>query len=198
MTGETFKATMIGVMQNGTAVVFDFGYADVISSAHIDMGTAAGDFQTLVQAKMLAVLPSTYSVVRYRFACVGGSHVGEVGYVVAGTGHVGLRSADTLPQEVAISLKRSTGHASRRDRGRIFLGPVDISFYDSLRADEVQIDTPLTVARDLLKSTVTAMGISLIPAIIASNGTYSGNRVTQVDIGQIFVQRKSRRLRFNV
>lgn len=199
--GETFKASAILQGSLGTAVVFDFGYVDLDSgTGHIDTNLAAGDFQTLVQSKMAAVLPEGVTFKRYRFACVGStSHKGEVGYVevdppVTGT----LGNEGVLPMEMCISLKRSTGYSSRRDRGRVFFGPVCIDFRDPNNVDFVAPTNNLNLVRDLLKTNLVTNTRTLRPVILAADGTYSGRTISRVAIGQTFVHRKTRRFRVGV
>jgi len=195
--GETFRATVVMEGNTGQAVVYDFGYADVSGSVHIDCGTAAGNFQTLVQAAILLVSVDTITPIRYRFACVGGTHVGEVGFVEVTSGVTGaLASSDMLPLEICISLKRNTGHSSRRDRGRVFFGPVSASLRDAGNSDKVdRTNTDLQALRDKLKATLTVGGATLQPVILAANGSYSGRTIVNVSIGEIFTHHKSRRLR---
>lgn len=196
--GETFKATVISTTNNGNAIVFDWGYVDLSSgSGHIDTGIAAGDFQTLVQAKLLAALPEGVTIRKYRFACVGGTHNGEIGYVeTSGGGYEGsVDNSNMLPLEMAISMKRSTGYASRRDRGRIFFGPVASEFRSTENSDQTVITTELTNVLNLLKADLTTQSRTLRPVILASDGTYSGRIIIKVAQGLVFVHRKSRRFR---
>lgn len=201
MTGETFKATIIAVLDDGTSIVNDYGYTDVgPSSTHIDTGTAAGNFQTLVQATYVAALPTNWAVYRYRFACVGGTHVGEIGFVdVSPKLHGALDPTNQLPAEMAISMKRQTGYATRRDRGRIFFGPVAVNFQQtSENWDQPADDSLLHAVRDLGKATLTTSTVVLKPVILAANGTYNGRQVIKASIGPTYVHRKSRRLRYAV
>src|SRR6478672_5576815 len=140
--GDTYRATVIMRASAGTQIVFDFGYVDVSSGAtHIDMGTAAGDFQTLVQGTLAAALPSTQTFIRYRFACLKTVQAGEVGYVDVDPPVVGDKTVtlvtDVLPLEMCVSMKRNTGHTSRRDRGRVFFGAVCSTFRDSVNVDKI-------------------------------------------------------------
>lgn len=194
--GETFRATIIGELADRTAVVFDFGYMDSSSgSGHIDTGTAAGDFQTLVQAKIVAALPLDYKVTRYRFACVGGLAKGEVGYVdvtppVSGA----LTSGNRLPNEVAVSLKRNTGHAGRGDRGRVFFGPVSADIVSDV--NEVDTTSPSLIAvRDLLKTNLTTSTRILRPVLLKPDGSSNGRLIVNVAIARVFVHRRTRRPR---
>lgn len=200
--GETFRFSMIGQGNAGTAIVFDFGFVDLTSgTGHVDTGIAAGDFQTLVQAKIVACLPTEYTVKRYRCACVGGTHKGEIGYVEVDPPVAGGVDGDyILPAEMAISLKRSTGYSSRKDRGRVFFGPVCSQFHDAATNIDfvVQDDANLNAVRDLLKTNLTTQTRVLHPVILAADGTYSGRTVCNVSIGQVFVHRKTRRFRVGV
>jgi hypothetical protein len=193
--GETFKATVITEGNAGTAFVFDFGFVDVTSgSAHIDCGIAAGNFQTMVQATMAAALPSEQIFRKYRFACVGGAHVGEIGYVVVDPPVLGGQEGDVLPAECAISMKRNTGFSSRRDRGRIFFGAVVTSYRTGDNTDEItHTASTLVAVRDLLKATLTTQSRSLKPVILSAAGTYSGRQVINVEVAKVLVHRKSRR-----
>lgn len=194
---ETFKASVIGQLADGTAVVFDYGYVDLNPGIeHVDTGTMAGNFQTLVQDKMAQVLPVQFTFKRYRFACVGGTHAGEVGYVEVDPPVVGeLLGVDNLPNEICIGLKRSTGHTSRRDRGRIFFGPVDSTLVDDDNRNIPEPNSALNDVRDTLKLNLAAGGYELRPAIIAANGTYSGRTIIHVGYSPTFLHRKSRRPR---
>lgn len=196
--GETFKATVIGRLQDGTAVCFDFGYVDLTSgTGHIDTGTAAGDFQTLVQAKLAAVLPDIFTFQRYRFACVGGAAKGEIGYVdVSPIVNGSLLGDGHLPNEIAISVKRSTGHSSRSDRGRIFLGPVAQGLLDADHLNSPDLtNSDLLAVKDLLKANLITGTRTLRPVILNAAGTYSGRTVSMTSIGSIFVHRRTRRPR---
>lgn len=197
--GENFKASVLMSISTGAAFVFDFGFTDNASgTTHVDTGTAAGDFQTLVQAKLQAVLPDGVRFDRYRFACVAGSHAGEIGYVDVSPPVYGLAdSTNALPCEIAISLKRSTGYASRHDRGRVFLGPVPAALRDTSNTDKVLLsDSSLQQARDLLKADLVTQTRTLKPVILAKDGSYfMGRVVTKVSIGEIFVHQRSRRIR---
>lgn len=195
--GETFKATIIGELDDGTAIVNDYGYVDDSSgTVHIDCGTAAGAFQTLIQAAYVAALPNNWHTVRYRFACVGGTHKGELGFVEDSTTVGALETDDQLPAEMCISLKRNTGHSSRRDRGRIFFGPVASFFVSGSTPWDKPIPGPLlTAVMNLGKATLTVSSVALHPVILAANGSYSGRIIVNVGIGETYVHRKSRRLR---
>lgn len=196
-TGETFKATIIGELTDHTAIVFDFGYVDDASgSVHLDTGTAAGNFQTLVQAKFAAVLCSDFTFRRYRFACTLGVHKGEIGYVEVDPAVNGaLDPLDRLPNEVCIAMKRMTGHASRRDRGRIFFGPLSKNFAVSADQNVPSTNGDLDQVRDLLKANLVTGGVTLKPVILSAAGTYSGRLVNRVAYNTIYVHRKSRRPR---
>jgi len=196
--GEHFKATIICQTNLETAIVFDFGYADVTAGAgHVDTGIAAGDFQTLVQAKLAALLPTPVAIMKYRFACVLGTHIGEIGFVEGDPIIVGLNEPDyILPSEVCISVKRNTGYASRRDRGRVFFGPVGSNLRDPDNTDKVKTtDADLVNFRNLLKTNLVTQTRTLEPVILAADGTHSGHKIVNVAIAEVFVHRKSRRLR---
>jgi hypothetical protein len=198
-TGETFKATIIAQHNDGTAIINDFGYVDLAGgSTHIDTGTAAGAFQTLVQATFVAAMVSDVSIYRYRFACVGGTHKGEIGYTDVSGGIPGAATNGYLPKEIAVSMKRQTGHASKKDRGRIFFGPVTIDYWLGPSSDVDKIDAGnalLVAVANLLKATLTVSSIALQPVILSSAGTYSGNLINHVSIPSELVHRKSRRVR---
>ena len=195
--GDLYRASIISMNLSGTAFVMDFGYVDQTSSVHVDMGIAAGNFETLVQAALLAILPDSVAVLRYRFACVGGPNVGDVGFVEASPGTVGLISGvDVFPGEICISMKRNTGHVERTDRGRVFFGPVCETFRLTGTTDTVDTaNTDLVTFSNLLKSNLTVSTATLKPAIVSSAGGYSGNVVINTSIGRIFTHRRSRRLR---
>lgn len=199
MNGETFRATVIASLNAGTtAVVFDFGYMDQSGGAtHLDTQTAAGDFQTLVQAALAAVLPSTLTFNRYRFACVGGTHVGEIGYVeVDPPVNGGLAVvAGVLPNEICISLKRRTGYSTPHDRGRIFLGPVASDLWSTSPNKPDRTFADLITARDLLALPLTTQAVELAPVILKADGTSEGRMITHVAIGEVYTHRKSRRPR---
>lgn len=200
MTNETFKATIVAQGNLGTAFVYDFGFVDLAGgSFHFDMGICAGDFQTMMQTAWTDILPDDVAIIRYRFACVGGTSVGEVGFVdVSPPVTGGLASTNQLPAELCISMKRNTGHVSRRDRGRVFFGPLAKDFQEEINPDLVTVTADLTTASQLLKADLTTQGHVLKPVILASDGTYSGRIVINTAIAQVFVQRKSRRFRVGV
>lgn len=196
--GETFKATVIGQLDGGTAIVFDFGYVDLTSgTGQVDTVTACGDFQTLVQDKLANVLPEGFTFMKYRFACVGGTHKGQIGYLPVSPPVVGNCTTEgSLPAEIAISLQRSTGWSSRKDRGRIFLGPVSPELFSGTHTDKPnRTYSALLQARDLLKANLTTQTRVLHPVILAADGTYTGRTVVNVNIGEVYVHRKSRRAR---
>lgn len=195
--GETFKASVIAQVTDGTAIVMDFGYADTDGNVHIDTNQAAGDFQTLVQALLLAALPDDTTIKKYRFACVKGTHKGEIGYV-EGVNMAGEVSAvNRQPTEICISMKRSTGYASRRDRGRIFFGPVANVFTDNANVSKVAVTSNiLTDALELLRANLVTQAAGLLPVILAADGSYIANHfVTRVSLGEVFTHHKSRRPR---
>lgn len=200
MTGENFRATIIMQGNLGTAFVNDFGFTDNAGgSFHFDMGTAAGDFETMIQAAWLAILPDDVSIVKYRFACVHGPSLGEIGFVELNPPQPGLlTSSDQLPAEICISFKRNTGHASRRDRGRVFFGPVNGEFHQEPNPDLVTVTPALTTASGMLINPLTTQGHLLQPVILAADGTYSGRLVVNRSIAPVFVQRKSRRFRVGI
>lgn len=199
MQNETFRGTVIGSTGSGVnAILFDFGFRDNTGgSVHIDTGTAAGDFQTLVQSVLAAVLPSTYTFVRYRFACVGGDHVGEIGFVEVSPPVNGDNSVFDyiLPNEIAISLKRATGYSSRHDRGRVFLGPVGSYLASASSNKPDAANTDLIAAANLVKAVLTTGGVALTPVILSSAGTTNGRTIIHASIGQVYVHRRSRRPR---
>ena len=194
--GETFKASVIGELADGTGVVFDFGYVDNNpSSVHLDTGTMAGDFQTLVQAIMATSLPDDYTFKRYRVACVSGAHAGEIGYVEVSPPVLGQASAvNRMANELCVSIKRATGHASRRDRGRIFFGPIPLGAMDNANVNKI-VPTFYSDVAELLKANLTTSATVLKPVILNSAGAYSGNLVNRVGIADVIVHRKSRRPR---
>src|SRR6476659_9074657 len=110
-----------------TAFVMDFSYEDRSGgSVHLDTGIMAGNFQTMVQGKWQAITRSTVNLKRYRAACVAGPHIGEIGFVEPFDINGALSEIGTdCPDQTAISFKRNTGYASRKDRGRVFFGPVN-------------------------------------------------------------------------
>lgn len=200
---QTFKASILCQDQtNGTAYTFDFGYRENSGTApHIDTGTAAGNFQTLVQAPFLAIIPERVNIVRYRFATVYGPYKGEIGFVEANQAGLLSIAGHLMPQEIAICLKRATGYASRRDRGRIFFGPVDPATFQQSEpnGDEVVTTvTDLVTVANLLKSNLTTGGHTLEPVILAADGTHAGRTVIKVSIAPVFAHRKTRRLRVGV
>lgn len=200
---QTFKASILCQDEtNGTAYTFDFGYRENSGTApHIDTGTAAGNFQTLVQASFLAIMPERVHIRRYRFATVYGPFKGEIGFVEADEEGGITPSGHLLPQEVAISFKRSTGYSSRRDRGRIFFGPVDPGNFQQAEpnGDLVEnADSRLVTVSNLLKNTLTTQGSTLDPVILAADGTHTGRIVIKTSINPVFVHRKTRRLRVGV
>jgi hypothetical protein len=197
---DTFRATIIAKMDNGTAIVFDYGYQQQSAgSEHLDTGTAAGNFQTLVQATYLAALHTTVGITRYRFACVHGDHVGEIGFVEVDPPQQGSGDGALLPQEIAISMKRSTGYSSRKDRGRVFFGPCLAAYAPGTDFDLVDTTiAELQAVRDLGKATLTTGGVTLKPVLLAGDGTTNGHVITRVAMGPVFVHHKSRRLRVGV
>lgn len=197
-TGETFKCSVIGELDDLTAVVFDFGYVQLGGSAndHIDTGTGAGAFQTLVEATMAAALPDDFNFVKYRFACVGGAHLGEIGHSFPANPLEGdLVSANRSPNELCASLKRSTGYASRRDRGRVFFGPLSTAVHDNGNVNKVDVAGPLLAVANKLKSNLAVAGITLSPVILAADGTYSGRIVINTSVAAVMVHRRTRRPR---
>lgn len=195
-TGETFKASVIGELDDSTAVVFDFGFVDLAGgSVHIDTALAAGNFQTLVQDTMAACLPDDYTFKRYRFACVGGAHVGEIGYTeVDPAVHGSVSAVNRMPNELCVSLKRNTGYATRRDRGRIFFGPIPTGLVDNANINKI-VPAGYSDVAQLLKTNLVVSGITLKPIILSSAGTYSGRVVSQVGIADVMVHRRTRRPR---
>lgn len=197
MVGETFKASVIGQLDDGTAVVFDFGYAHIDSpNVHIDTSIAAGNFQTLVQQLMADALPTDYNFKKYRFACVSGANIGEIGYVdvsppVAG----GLSPVNRYPNELCASLRRSTGYSTRRDRGRVFFGPLATTLIDNANINKVVTDTALVDVASLLKSNLVTQGVTLKPVILSSSGSYNGRVVIKSSVAEVIVHRKTRRPR---
>jgi len=197
--GENFRVSVIGEMPaTHAAVIFDFGLQDQSGgSVHIDCAQAAGDFQTAVQAAILAVARNDYTIRRYRFACVHSSagHLGEVGYVddVNQDGTISMTSAD-LPNEICISMKRNTGHVGRRDRGRVFFGPVSHTFRVGLNGVDIS-NSSLQDFRDLGRTPLLTQTVLLKPVILASDGTSTNREIVNVSIGLEFVHRKSRRTR---
>lgn len=194
--GECFKASIICEGDDGTAYVFDYGFADTDGQVHIDTGIAAGNFQTLVQNYYVAALPTDVTIKKYRFACVNGAHKGEIGFVndvnVAGE----ASAVNRYPNEIAISMRRSTGYASRRDRGRVFFGPVSAIWGNNANVNKVDLTAPaLQDLRDLGKATLATQGAGLFPVILAANGTYNGRIIVRVDIAEVFVHHKTRRPR---
>ncbi len=197
---ETFRATVIAEVNTGQAIVFDYGYQQQSAgSEHLDTGTAAGDFQTLVQATLAAALPTGLTFKKYRFACVGGTHVGEIGFVVVDPAVTGAQDSDPLPLEIALSMKRSTGHASRRDRGRVFFGPIVEDLRDTGNSDKpLAGSSQLSDVCNLGKADLTTGGVTLRPVLLSGDGTTTGHVITTVEVGDVFVHHKSRRLRVGV
>lgn len=194
--GDIFRASIIMRGDDSTSYVNDFGFADKASgSTVIDTGTAAGDFQTLVQAKYAAVLPSDVQIVRYRFACVSGPHAGDVGYVDVSPPVAGSATAlNRMPNEIAVSLKRGTGRTGRDHRGRIFFGPVS----QDIQADINTVDTAnadLIAVANLLKANFTTQTRTLTPVLVKANGTTNGYTIQRAAIATTFVHRRSRRPR---
>lgn len=199
-TYQTFKASVIGFLTAGTRIVFDYGfYDDSGSSPHIDTGTAAGDFQTLVQATLAAALPTEFTFDKYRFACTFGTFMGEIGYVVVDPPVAGtLTGGSILPAEIAISMKRNTGLASRSDRGRVFFGPVHSNYQNTTNGDLVEPDATLTAVADLGKATLTTGSTVLKPGLIKSDGSSLLHQIINTSFGPVFTHRKSRRFRIGV
>lgn len=195
-TGETFKASVIGQLDDGTAVVFDFGYLDNVSgSVHLDTGTAAGDFQTLVQTTMADALPTDFSFKRYRFACVSGAHNGEIGYVeVVGSVKGTVSAVNRAANELCVTLKRSTGYSSKSDRGRIFFGPIPTGAMDNANVNKI-VPAFYADTAELLRSNLTSGGVVLKPVILNAAGGYSGRIIVNVGVGEVMVHQKRRRPR---
>lgn len=195
--GETFKATVIGELDDGTAVVFDFGYADTAAgSTHIDTATAAGDFQGTVQDDMANALPEDFTFKKYRFACVGGTAHGEIGYVdVTPAVHGQLTAVNRSPNELCAALKRSTGYAARNERGRIFFGPLSVTVHDNANVNKVDTGGLLLTVANLLKANLVTQTRTLKPVILNAAGGYSGHFVTTASVAAVMVHRRTRRPR---
>lgn len=193
---QTFRASVILSNLNSSQIVFDFSYADPGSVAtHLDTGIAAGNFQTLVEAVLASALPSTTNIIKYRFATVSGPFAGEIGYVVRTTPLPGgISSLQTLPNEIAISMKRNTGHASRSDRGRFFFGPIDVTFQEPTNPDLV-IDTGslLPPVTNLSTTSLVTGGVTLTPALLDSAHAWNGHALVNSSVGPVFVHRRTRR-----
>lgn len=194
---QTFRASVICEGPTGTAIVFDYSYADSnLSPAHVDTGTAAGVFQTLVQATLAAALPDNVTFKKYRFATVTGPYAGEVGYVVVDPPVTGdLVATDILPTEIAISMKRNTGHTGRGDRGRVFFGPVHKDFQSTTNPDKVEPSADLTAIAALGNAVLTTAGPVLDPVLLNSAGVWNGHVITNTSVGDVFVHRRTRRFR---
>jgi hypothetical protein len=197
---QTFRASVICETDEGTAVVFDYSYVDTNPSpVHIDTGIAAGDFQSLVQTSLAAIMPTTVKFKKYRFATVTGPNAGEIGYVVVDPPVAGDLAVTTLlPTEMAISFKRNTGHASRGDRGRVFFGPIDQGFQDSGNPDRVAVVTELSTAADLGKAILVVGATTLYPCLLNAAGEWNGHTIINTSVGDVFVHRKTRRFRAGV
>lgn len=196
MEGEVFRGTMIAQGNDGTAYVNDFGFMDSSSgSGHVDTGIAAGDLQTMMQAAIAAVLTDDVSIVRWRFACTYGPSKGEVGYVdVSGSVAGDWVSGGRMPNEIAASYKRNTGHAGRGDRGRIFVGPVPLGLVEN--ANEYSVDVAaVTTLRDKLKANLTTQTRVLKPVLIKPDGSSNGRPILNVSVAKVFVHRRTRRPR---
>ena len=199
--GECFRASVIAeAPATHTAFVYDFAYQDQTGGAvHIDTSLAAGDFQTLIQADLLAILPSNITIRKYRFACVSGPHIKEVGTVddVGQSGAISAGSGD-LPFEQCISIKRTTGFAGGTHRGRIFFSPVAATFrlaQNGVNAGASDLET----FRDLLKADLTTSGEALTPIILPGNPTTALRKpIIHVAIATTVVHRVSRRPRLFV
>lgn len=194
---DLFRASVHGLWRDVTGIVFDFGFVDSSSGAGaVDTNIAAGDFQTLVQATLAAALPPEYTFKSYRFACVAGVGVGQIGHVdvyPAVDGQLSENSA--LPPEIAIAMRRRTGYASRSDRGRLFFGPVHYQFVDSSDPDKVVEDSLLHDVRDLLKTNLVTQTRVLKPCLISAGNTNNGHNIIESGIGERTVHRTSRRTR---
>lgn len=194
--GEHFRASIIIDDSTSGAIVNNYGYADLTGgSVHLDMGIAAGVFQTLVQEKYAAFLPTTCKIVKYRFACVfSPSHLGEIGFVepdepvFGGAATIGM-----LPAEMAIAIRRNCGTASRMERGRIFLGPVSATYRSLLTNQPDMTSSVLNDFTNLVKAGITVSGTALSPIIVDADGDSTEKVIINSSIGPVFVHRRSRR-----
>jgi len=194
---ETFRATMIAEMPaTHVAIVADWGYQDQTGgSVHLDMNQAAGDFQSFMQAALIAAMRSDVTIRKYRFACEASTHghEGEVGYVenVNQDGSISQTSAD-LPNEICISIKRRTGYKGPKNRGRLFWGPVSHTQRVGLNGVDIT-NSDLNSLGDLLTQPLTTGTVALAPVILGNKGVTGGKVINTYSIALEFVHRKSRR-----
>lgn len=193
---ENFKVSILCVDVGGQSFVFDYGFHDDSGGAvHIDTNQLASDFQTAHEAAWRACLHQDVQIARYRAACVLGAHKGEVGYIDTAPGVAGTYEGDLLPREICMAFRRSTGYASRRDRGRIFFGPLTKDRQTNANPDICAPQAVDFTLCDTLKANLLTQTVTLKPVILAADGTYSGHLVNKVAIASIFCHRKTRRFR---
>jgi len=196
-SNETFRGTIIAEMPaTHVAIVADFGYQDQSGgNVHLDMGIAAGDFQTLVQGDWRAAMRDDVTIRTYRFACEASTHghAGEVGFIenVNLDGAISQTAAD-LPNEICISIKRRTGFTGPRNRGRVFFGPVSHTYRNGLNG-VVITDALLNALGALLTSNLSTQTVDLKPVILGANGVTTGHVCNTYSIALEFTHRKSRR-----
>lgn len=196
-SGEHFRASIFLSTADGSIFVNNYGYLDNSGGgAHIDTATGATAFQSLVETTFQAALPGDCHIFQYRFATVfSTSHLGEIGYVtinpIAGT--AGFLA--NYPNEICISMKRSTGHAARTERGRIFFGPVSSDWADTGGNVNrcVSGNATLQAVADLSKSNLTVGGVVLKPILVDANGDSTENVIIHTPYALEFVHRRSRR-----
>lgn len=195
--GDNFKLSIISQFNPSvTQIVADYGYTDNSGgSLHLDTGDIITSFRTMVETKYRAVLPDCVFIHQYRCQCVASTHgfKGEIGYYDLNPTVAGTNGSETLPPEMAISIRRKTGWASRRDRGRLFLGPVTTSYFSSATPDVVQVDATLLTFAGTVSESITVSGVVLSPVILSANGTYSGHLIIANSVPNGWVHRKSRR-----
>jgi hypothetical protein len=167
-TGDVLRMSITGFF-NGTEIVNTWHYKDVSGgSTEFFMATTCADFYTQFWTQLQNCLTTDYILYSIRGAVVAGPGLGRVfTQIYSGITGGNAPSVAQVP-EICISIKRSTGYASRANRGRLFLGPVDNIFLTDPEKGEVDTTNSFLL---LLAGTTTAIfttqTVGLVPCLVS-------------------------------
>lgn len=196
--GDIIQFSIAG-FQGSTETVNTWHYKDESGGATVWYPpTCLSDFNAFCYGTLQNCLRTDWNGTAIRFACIAGPNAGMVGYddINGTTGVIVPTGTEGVPPEICISIKRSTGFASRHDRGRLFLGPVDPSLLTSPTLGIVdQTNASLIALTGIGYAIFTTMGVGLTPVLVNKTTLVASRQLIQGAIAEGTVHRRKRRSR---
>lgn len=197
--GDVFRLSLLG-NDGFRSIVNTFHYADDSGgSVHINADAFCSDWWTTWSAPLLAAAVNSVNFTAVNVQCILGPNLGDIGVYGMNAGNTGTYGAPDVIPEICIAITRKITKAGRKNRGRIFWGPLNSGHFSSVPNGEVNTgDASLTSISTILTSSFTTQTVALDPCLVHAAGkpvvyTRTPGIITESVVSQGSVHRKTRR-----